>query len=266
MGAGETGQLIASAAEVYEEFFVPALFAEWPPHVIAAAGVRAGDRVLDVACGTGVLARAACQQVGPDGSVTGLDVNPGMLEVARRKQPEITWENGRAEAMPFENDRFDAVVSQFGLMFFEDRAAAVREMMRVCSPGGQVAVAVWGPLEQAPGFVALAELLNRQFGPEAAAALHVPFNLGDPEQLQAVFQAAGFSQVQIETRVGKARFPSIQDWVFTEIKGWVLADRISDWQVERLVKAAEQDLQGFVQPEGSVAFASPAHIVTLKKE
>jgi len=130
MSTDERGQVTKSAAEVYEEFFVPALFQEWASRVTDAAGLRAGQRVLDVACGTGVLARAAAERVGPAGAVVGLDVNDGMLGVARRRAPQLEWRPGRAEALPFEDRSFDAVVSQFGLMFFEDRAAALAEAIR----------------------------------------------------------------------------------------------------------------------------------------
>lgn len=127
----QTGQVAASAAEVYEQFLVPALFAEWPPHVLAAAGVQAGDRVLEVACGTGILARAAENIVGPSGTVVGVDINEGMLAVARTKSSTIDWKAGAAEALPFEAASFDRVVSQFGLMFFQDPRKALAEMRRV---------------------------------------------------------------------------------------------------------------------------------------
>ncbi|KAA3663243.1 MAG: methyltransferase domain-containing protein [Chloroflexi bacterium] len=138
----EKGQVVNSAAKIYEEFFIPALFGEWPQHVAAAAKIQPGHRVLDVACGTGVLARFAANLVGPTGFVTGLDVNDGMLEVARRSASQIEWRQSVAEQLPFEDNNFDTVVSQFGLMFFEDQVKALQEMMRVLRPGGHLAVAV----------------------------------------------------------------------------------------------------------------------------
>jgi len=151
MSDSTRGQVARSAAEVYDAFFVPALFEEWPPRLARAAGLRPGQRVLDVACGTGVLARHAARVVGAGGEVVGLDLNPGMLEVARRRAPGASWREGTAEALPFADARFDAVLSQFGLMFFADRAGALREMWRVLRPGGALAVAVWARLEDTPG-------------------------------------------------------------------------------------------------------------------
>jgi ubiquinone/menaquinone biosynthesis C-methylase UbiE len=265
MSASETGQVTRDAAEVYEEFFVPALFQQWAQRVADAADIRAGERVLDVACGTGVLARAVTERAGQDGTVIGLDLNEGMLAVARRKAPEIEWRHGRAESLPFDSNSFDAVVSQFGLMFFEDRATALREMMRVLRPGGRLAVAVWAALEDSPGYAALTDLLQRLFGDRAADALRAPFVLANPQTLRSLFDESGIHDVHITTRDGTARFPSIESWIYTEIKGWTLADMIDDAQYERLLAEAQRVLQPFVGADGAVAFSLPAHIVTATK-
>ncbi|MBW2541151.1 MAG: class I SAM-dependent methyltransferase [Deltaproteobacteria bacterium] len=136
---GDTGQVSHSTAEIYDELFPSALFNEWAPRVSDSAGLRPGMRVLDVACGTGVLVLAAADFVKPDGSVVGLDLNPGMLEVAKRKTSDIDWREASADAIPFESASFDAVVSQFGLMFFPDKPLAIREMLRVSAVCGSSA-------------------------------------------------------------------------------------------------------------------------------
>jgi ubiquinone/menaquinone biosynthesis C-methylase UbiE len=258
----DRGQVVNSAAEVYDEFFVPALFAQFAARVADAAHIRSGQRVLDVACGTGILTRTIAER---GASVIGLDVNEGMLAVAARKAPQIEWRQGRAEALPFDDHTFDAVVSQFGLMFFEDRRAALREMMRVLRPGGRLAVAVWDALDTSPGYAAMADLLQKLFGDEAANGLRAPFVLGIVEELRTLFSDAGIPQAEISTHTGTARFPSLQSWVFTEIKGWVLADRLDDEQFARLSREAERALTPFVTANGSVAFAAPVHIVTAAK-
>jgi ubiquinone/menaquinone biosynthesis C-methylase UbiE len=256
------GQVTRSAADVYEEFFVPALFQQWAERVADAADLRAGERVLDVACGTGVLARAAAARVGPDGTVVGVDVNPAMLAVANRKAPNVEWKQGHAEALPLDSHTYDAVISQFGLMFFEDRCAALEEMVRVLRPGGRMAVAVWDALANSPGYQAMTNLLQQLFGNEIANALRAPFVLGDTRALHALFMDAGIRDVQIRTYEGTARFPSIQSWVFTDIKGWTLADKIDNAQYELLLKEAERVLQPFVRADGAVAFRADAHIVS----
>ena len=255
------GQVTRSAAEAYEEFFVPALFLQWAPRVADAAQLAPGQKVLDVACGTGVLTREAARCVGPGGAVTGLDRNDGMLAVARRKAPDIDWQLGMAEALSFADGAMDAVVSQFGLMFFEDRRAALREMWRVARPGGRIAVAVWAALDCAPGYAAMRALLQRLFGDRIADALRMPFALGDPQTLRTEFSEAGIPSIEIRTEDGTARFPSIESWVHTDVKGWTLADLIDDAQYTRLVRAAEEDLATYVQRDGTVAFGCAAHIV-----
>ena len=260
-----TGQVTRSAAEVYEEFFVPALFQEWAARVADAAQLAPGQKALDVACGTGVLAREATRRVQPGGAVVGLDRNEGMLAVARRKAPAIDWRLGMAEALPFADGAFDAVVSQFGLMFFEDRRAALSEMWRVLRPGGRLAVAVWDTLDHTPGYAAMTALLQRLFGDRVADALRAPFALGDPDALRTLFTEADIAEIEIHTSDGTARFPSIESWVHTDVKGWTLADLIDDAQYDELRRTAETELTSYVQRDGTVAFRSPAHIVRAKK-
>ncbi len=262
MDEQERGQVSRSAAEVYEQFFVPALFAEWTGRVADAARVGPGDRVLDVACGTGVLARDVARRVAPGGAAVGLDVNEGMLAVAGRAAPDVEWHQGAAEQLPFEDAAFDAVVSQFGLMFFQDRGAALGEMRRVLRPGGRLAVAVWASLDVTPGYAAMVDLLRRLFGEPPAEALRAPYVLGDVDRLGGLFAAAGFAGVEIRTHEGTARFPSIAEWVHTDVKGWTLADMLDDEQFAVLKREAETALRRFVVADGSVAFPAPAHIVT----
>ncbi|MFZ2101193.1 MAG: class I SAM-dependent methyltransferase, partial [Oricola sp.] len=209
------GQVSTGAAEVYDRFFLPALFGRWAAIVANAAGVGHGDVVLDVACGTGVLALEASTRVGPSGSVAGLDCNSGMLEQARRKSAEIEWKEGVAEALPFEDGVFDAVVSQFGLMFFVDRVKALSEMRRVLKPGGRLAVAVWASLDETPGYAAMVALLHRLFGAEIANSLKVPYSLGNMSVLHDLCARADMPEAKAEMHEGPAEFPSIDDWVTT---------------------------------------------------
>ncbi len=254
------GQVSSSAADIYEQFFVPALFAEWPNRLLDSAEIDAGHDVLDVACGTGIVARAAAERVEPSGSVVGLDVNAGMLAVARQKAPDIRWETGSAEALPFADAQFDRTLSQFGLMFFEDRVQALREMARVTRPGGKLGVAVWASLADTPGYAAVAAMLEALFGAEIAQSLHMPYALGDPDEVMALFNSAEIPNVTLQTVVGTARFPSLDDWMFTEIRGWTLADQIDNDDFVRLQQEAPTRLAAFVTAEGDVQFDAPAHL------
>jgi len=266
MNAISDGQVTHSAAQVYDTFFVPALFAEWAPRMADSAQLKPGHKVLDVACGTGLFARNALSRVLPSGTVSGLDCNPDMLAVARQQEPSIDWQLGQAEALPYANDSFDSVACQFGLMFFADRAAALREMWRVLRPGGRLLIAVWDALERTPGYSAMAALLQRLFGESIAAELRAPFALGNPDELRDLLTAAGISEIELTRIVGKARFPSIGDWVHTDIKGWTLADKIDAEQYQKLRREAETELARFRQADGRAVFDSPAHIVSAWKK
>lgn len=266
MSAIDKGQVSKNAAEVYEDFFLPALFQPWARPVVAAAQIRSGDRVLDVACGTGVLARAALEEVGPSGAVVGLDVNTGMLDVAKVKAPSIEWREGKAERLPFETATFDKVVSQYGLMFFDDKIVALKEMARVLKPSGRLVVAVWDSLDNTPGYAAMTGLLRRLFGDDAARGLEAPYSLGDKAQLRRLFERAGLVDADLQTRPGTAQFASLEAWVHTDIKGWTLADVINGEPYERLLTEAKKDLSPFVDAKGQVVFEAPAHFVMWQKQ
>ncbi len=249
-------------ATVYEEVFVPALFGQWAAIVAEAARIEPGQRVLGVACGTGVLARAAHERSGGRAEVVGLDLNEAMLVVAARHNAEIEWRQGNAEALPFGDESFDRVVSQFGLMFFERPEAALREMWRVLRPGGKLVVAVWDAVESSPGYVELIALLERTLGAQAADALRLPFRLGDRTALERLFADAGLSDVDVQTHGGKVRFPTIRDWVAADVEGWLaLFLPIGEAELERVLAEAERTLRPFTKAGGSVEFDIPAHLV-----
>ena len=265
MAEPERWQVSTDAAEVYESCFVPAIFGAWAGPVADAAAIRPGDRVLDVACGTGVLAREALRRVGPGGRVVGLDLNEGMLAVAARTEPGIDWRPGDACSLPFQDASFDVVVSQFALMYFPDRAAALREMWRVLAPGGRLAVAAWASIDHARGYRILVDVAVRQGGRQAADVLAAPFVLGDRDELAELFASSGVPEAEVTLHDGSIRFPSVQEFVRIEVKGSPLADTMSDEAMQTLTAEAETALAEFVAPSGEIIMPMNAHVVTARK-
>jgi len=255
-------QALIDAAEGYEQLLVPALFAPWPAIVLDAANVSAGETVLDVACGTGILARAAVGRVGETGSVSGVDPGAGMLAVAERLEPSVDWRPGVAESLPFDDDTFDVVASQFGFMFFPDKAAAAAEMLRVTRPGGRIAVAVWDGLEQNPAYAAEVELLERLAGRAAADCVRAPFALGDAQRFADAFAAAA-ADVSVATHTAPGRFTSVTAMLEADLRGWlpILGIELDEPLIERILVAADAALADYVRPDGSVAFDTSAHVL-----
>ena len=256
-----TGQVSTTAAEVYETFFVPALFGQFVEPMLDAVGAGDGDRVLDIGAGTGVVARAALNRVGTRGSVVAVDPNEGMLAVAKRLAPTVDIRRGVAEQLPVDQGEIDCVTCQFALTFFSDRRRAVGEMRRVLRPGGRLAVATWASVEESPGYAAMIELLADEIGDWAADALRAPFCLGTAKDLGDLIRQS-FEDVAMDRHDGQARFTSLDNWLFTDIRGWTLAEHIDDDQYARLRRAAAARLAPFVTGDGSVQFAAPALIAT----
>lgn len=254
------------AAWAYEGLHVEALFRQWAEPMLDAAEVATGSRVLDVACGTGIVAREAHSRVGSSGAVTGLDISAGMLAVARSIEPGVAWVEGQAAELPFGANEFDAVVSQFGLMFFPDKVGAVREMLRCAKPGSKVVVAVWDSLEHSAAYPISVDLLHRRAGPAAADALRAPFVLGDIHELRRLFERAGAAAVSITTQKGTARFPSVRSMVEADLRGWlpVMGVSLEDDLVELILNEAEEALSTYVTEGGEMVFEAPAHIVTAQ--
>lgn len=264
----ESWQVQTRAAKLYEKRLVPALMAAWARRVVAAAGVRPGDHVLDVACGTGVVAREAAERTGTTGRVVGFDLNPGMLAVARALGPEIEWQQGDAAMLPFADGSFDRVTCQFALMFFPDRTAALREMRRVLKEDGQLALATWGAIDASPPYLAQAEIARRLAGPEAAAIVQAPFVLPDPAKLRLLLGGAGFVDISIETMQEAVIYPDIDAFLEGEIDatplGVFLAERdpaLPDHMKDETRKA----LASFETANG-VEFPIEAHVVSTRRE
>ena len=266
MSQPDSFQLSADAAEVYEAKFVPALFGKWAPHLVEAAGVAAGQTVVDVACGTGVVARLVADRLQGRGRVVGVDLNEGMLAVARRLRPDIEWRRADAAELPFPDGSVDTVLCQAALMFFPDRERALVEMARVVLPTGTVAIQVWSGLDAQIGWAPFYDVIRRHAGPDAVDLVGAYWRLGDLDTLLALCARAGLHVQRTWTRQDTATFSSVEDFVVTEVTGTPLQERISGRTYAAVVADARTALAPFRTPGGSLEVPIKGHILVAHPE
>jgi SAM-dependent methyltransferase len=264
MTTTEGFQVSLDAAEQYEARFVPAIFAEWAPLLADIAEVRAGQSVLDVACGTGIVARTVTPRVTGTGRVVGVDLNDGMLAVARRVAPDLEWRQGDVTALPFVDGSFDAVLCQMALMFFPDRTAALREMARVGRPGGVVALTVPASLDEQPAYGPFVEMAARVAGAEALSLLGTYWACGDLRELLNTVTGAGLAVTEIRTHAGTARFDSPDELAVTEVEASPLAARLTREQYGAIRSGAREVLAPFTGPDGTLAAPLHGHLVAAR--
>ena len=261
----ETFQVSLEMAEAYESRFVPALFGEWAGRLVEAAGVAPGQRVLDVACGTGAVARAAAERTGETGATVGLDLNEAMIAVARRVRPDLEWRQGDAAALPFPDASFDAVLCQAALMFFPDVEQAMQEMARVVRPEGTVGVQVWDRAEDQPSYGPLIDVVGRHAGPEAINLVNTYFVRGDLAELTALFGNAGLEVTSTRTETTTMRYASVDEAVAIEVQSTPLGERLTDGVLRRILEDAGEVLRPFLNAEGELLMPIGGHLILARR-
>jgi SAM-dependent methyltransferase len=258
---------LVEAGRGYESLFVPALFEAWTKHLVKGAEIQEGSHVLDVACGTGVLARSALARVGANGRVVGADPAPGMLAAAKEIEPAIDWLLCSAEALDVDDEMFDSVVSQFGMMFFEDRQKSAEEMFRALKPGGSLAIAVWRSVDHNPAYADIISVLEEHVGTAAADALRLPYSLGNSDEVTAVLEGSGFAEISVEAKTETAKFPSSRQMVEAELRGWLpLFDiLLTEKKINEVLIESDKTLGKYAGPSGEAVFPTSAHVFTARK-
>lgn len=262
-------QLEGSAAQLYERYLVPAITAKWAKDLLDRAQPREAEAILDVACGTGIVARLAAKRVSR-GHVTGLDVNPGMLAIARTtptEGPAITWMEGSALDLPFRSETFDVVVCQLGLQFFPDQGKAVGEMHRVLKPKGRAALSVYSGIECTPGAYAFVLALENVIGADASGIKRGEHSFTEPTQLETLLDGAGFVAVNVHIVEQTIVFPSVLDYVRFQLLATpmtvLLRDR-SARERQAIISSIESRTRAFSSPEmlecGRFTFQQQAYV------
>lgn len=255
-------------AENYQRFFVPSIGAPVADDLIGIAELQAGQRVLDVACGTGVVTRLAAERVGATGTVAGLDVNPGMLAVARTQGSHsdvIDWYEANAESMPFPDGVFDVALCQMSLQFIPNKLAVLREMRRVLDAGGRAIISLPGPTP--PLFGIMADALARHVCPKAASFCELVFSLHDADELTELLRSAGFRDIDVQAKPKTLRVPAPADFLWQYIYSTPLAEALAQ-AAEAKRDAVERDVcarwQEYVV-NGSMSFQVGMTTVTARK-
>ena len=239
---------MANPAEGYESYMVPTLFGPCSRILIQEANPKPGERVLDVGCGTGIVAREVASRLAATATVTAVDLSTNMLAVARAVAAgeglTIEWCEGNAEQLPFRDNAFDLVLCQFALMFVVDKAAALSEMRRVVSGSGRVLISVWQGLDRHPFYQTLHNVIQQRLG---MSALQEIFALGDADALRGLALAAGFRFVEIKPFSLTARFPNPEAFIAGEIEVDTAAipsmQHLDSKAREAIVRAITKDMQ-----------------------
>jgi len=261
------GNVAASLGANYEHYLVPTIFGPWAADLVALAAPQPGERVLDVACGTGVVSREVARVLGSASSITGLDLNRGMLDIAREHDPtgRVSWHEGSVQAMPFPDGAFTLVLCQQGLQYFPDRGAALREMYRVLASAGRLVLSVWRAVEHAPGFLVLGQALARHLSPELGTL--PPFALGEGAGLATEVAMAGFHEVTTQIASRNLHYASPDEFVQTYISATPLADVLA--QAEEAKSAAVLvEVSAALQPyldETGLVFPIESQLILARK-
>jgi ubiquinone/menaquinone biosynthesis C-methylase UbiE len=245
---------------------------EWAKTLIEKAEIRSGNRALDVACGTGIVARRSARLVGPDGNVAGLDADKEMLRAARQFAEcegltSIEWYHGDATCIPSRAAEYDVVLCQQGLQFFLDKSKALREMFRVMVPGGRLAISVWRSLDRCPFLAVLADAIERSLGGRFTSAFHASCSLSDREELRNLLASAGFEEIQVRLEARMARYPSLRDFLTGYISIFPFAGEIAAMTPkdrQEMFDYITKSLLAFTDDYG-LAAPMECHIVTASK-
>jgi ubiquinone/menaquinone biosynthesis C-methylase UbiE len=272
-----------TAAEVYEQHLVPAMFEPFARELIRLCNIGHSDRILDVACGTGIVSRLAIDYVDATvEKVVGVDINPVMLNVARHCSAgkNIEWKEGSVTSLPFPNESFDLVVCQQGLQFFPDKLKALTEMNRVLVGAtrsmdkdcGRLALSVWTSIKDSPGFHILERLLQETIGHEAATIMQLPHSLSDNIELISLITAAGFSEIMSKEVTKTISFPSVEEFVVGFTNGSMLASyfsdkkKVDDISRDKLLNRARSELSQLVDEyNGKLSFPLSTRFVFANK-
>jgi ubiquinone/menaquinone biosynthesis C-methylase UbiE len=264
-------QLCGDGPEAYERYIVSAFSGTWANDIVNRADLHSGDRVLDVACGTGIVSRYAYKSLGESIHITGVDVNEVVLNKARELCPPnvipIEWKQANVEALPFLDGKFDLALCQQGLQYFPDHNLALTEIHRVLTPKGRVVFSVWRPLEYFPFYLALHGALEQYVSTKAASMLAAAFTLGDSTLLRGLFESAGFKHIDICLTIKQMRYSPLEDFLIGSFVASPFANDILELKEstrEEMFRKIHTSILDYVDDHG-LAAPMECYVVSAKK-
>jgi ubiquinone/menaquinone biosynthesis C-methylase UbiE len=268
MRSNETLDLSGSPAEIYERYLVPRFFLPWARDLVEAVAPKPGEHALDVACGTGAVTRLVAEGVESGGRVVGLDVNAGMLAVARSAvaSPNVEWREASVLELPFGEGFFNVVVCQQGLQFFPDRPLALRQMRRVLRPRGRLGLSCWRTSAESPPYAAIERALARRLGSEKSRL--PPFSLSDAEDLEKLIAGAGFQEIKMQSKTKMVEWPSANVFVrATAASAPTMLGSLAeqgDAVLSEIVAEVEADTKHFRDADGGISFPMTSNLLTAR--
>lgn len=271
MIASTQWQLAHQAAERYQSILTPAILGPFAAALVEATAPQPGEWLVDVGTGTGAAARHAALLVRPGGRVTGVDINAGMLAVARSLPPVsgalLEWREATATRLPLDDHSVDGVLCAQTLQFLPEKAAALAEMRRVVKSGGRVALSLWCELEESPYFHTLVEAIARHIGPDTAAGLRSAFALSDGDELHRLLKTAGFSQIDVRVMQLDLSLPPLAEFVPRHISATPMAvgfNRATEPVQQALIREVNEQLHRY-QTNGRAQIPFKSHLVMGRK-
>jgi ubiquinone/menaquinone biosynthesis C-methylase UbiE len=272
MSGHEHWQMDASAPELYERYLVPAITSIWANDLLDRVAPRCGESLLDIACGTGVVARLAPQR-GHSGRLVGIDLNTAIISVARSKSATVEWIEGSALDLPFEADEFDIVLCQLGLQFFPDRPLALKEMVRVLRSGGRAGFSVYSAIERTPAAHAFAQALDDHLGAESSRTKRSEHLTCNAMEVGTWANEAGFDVVDVATVAKQITFPSMLDYVRFQLTATPMAALLNQKDAaerKRTIMSIASNAASRLDPSmlagGRLTFPQESFVVTASIE
>ena len=254
-----------SIPALYDRLLVPMLFEPWADDLAARAAALAPRDLLEVAAGTGVVTERLARAL-PHATIVATDLNPAMLDEARRRAPAATFQPADAQALPFADSSFDLVICQFGVMFYPDRPAAQREARRVLRPGGRYIFSVWDRIDRNPASHAVSDAVASLFPDDPPRFFdRTPFGHHDTAILTRELRAAGFAQVEVASLVKPNGRVTVQEAAQGLCRGSPLAAEIvahGPDAMDKAISAASAALAPLLDEHGQLDAPMAAHVLT----